>query len=287
MNTKIRVSLIFLVAIVLVAGAAFAAGKNGTTLAAVKTIEICDAGDGNWVYSGEVAVWNEGVIATSGFAIQDCIQNKVGSGQFGDVYCNNLTVTEIPPGTTQLTALTFPYSFTAPALTGDIRNIARCTILNHSGHITNPPTPFGPEPKATWFGGTPAPCQVACGCTLTQGYWGTHPSQVPGDWPAGYLPSDTFYLSGTTWQGVLDTAPKGNGYYILAVQFIAATLNTANNACVPSGVQDIIDQAAAWLALNDPSACAAKGSCGTQKDWGAILDDYNNGVYPGGPAHCG
>jgi hypothetical protein len=36
-----------------------------------------------------------------------------------------------------------------------------------------------------------------------------------------------------------------------------------------------------------PSACTANASCGTQKDWAAVLDQYNNGLYPGGPGHCG
>jgi hypothetical protein len=91
-------------------------------------------------------------------------------------------------------------------------------------------------------------------------------------------------LSGQTYQQVLDT--EGNGYYILAHQFIAAVLNKANGAPVPVGVQDTIDQALAFFNLNGPAFCSAKGSCGPQKDWAAVLDDYNNGVYPNGPAHC-
>ena len=35
------------------------------------------------------------------------------------------------------------------------------------------------------------------------------------------------------------------------------------------------------------TGCYVGGSCDTQKDWGAILDDYNNGLYEGGPLHCG
>lgn len=257
--------------------------QNGTTLAAVKTLDICDAGSGYWIYSGEVAVWNQGAVDTQGFAIQDCIQNKEGAGKFLDVFCNDLTVTEIPAGTTQETALTFSYSFLSAALSGDIRNIARCTILNHSGHITDPPTPFGPEPKATWLGDVPPPCGSSnCGCTLTQGFWGTHPD----DWPPGHSPSDPFFLSGQTWQQVLDTPAHGNGYYILAYQYIAAVLNAANGTCVPSGVQDLVDQATAWFEANGPDTCGTPGSCGVQKDWGAVLDDYNNGIYPGGPPHC-
>ena len=34
------------------------------------------------------------------------------------------------------------------------------------------------------------------------------------------------------------------------------------------------------------AACPRSNSCGAQKAWGKILDDYNNGIYPGGPPHC-
>src|SRR5678816_4071531 len=78
-------------AIGLVSGAfvaqAAAAAKSGTMLAAYKTVDICELPDGNWRYSGEIAVWNEGAVDTQGFTITDCIQNKTGSGQFADVYC--------------------------------------------------------------------------------------------------------------------------------------------------------------------------------------------------------
>ena len=77
------------------------------------------------------------------------------------------------------------------------------------------------------------------------------------------------------------------GYYQLAHQYIAAVLNVANNACLPEGVQDTLELAIAWLQANAPTVCPTGGSCGTQKTWAAILDDYNNGRYIGGPEHCG
>jgi hypothetical protein len=257
---------------------AWAAGKNGTTLAASKTIDICQLADGSWHYSGEVSVWNEGAVATVGLAIQDCIQNKTDSGPFVDTYCGNLSVTEIPAGTTEPNATVFPYSFDAAPLDPYIRNVARVTILNHSGSIG---IPKGPQPRATWTGLVEA-CVTECGCVLTQGYWKTHPES----WPEGFPTDAAFYLSGNTWMGVLNTEPAGNKYYNLAHQYIAATLNQASGACVPSGVQDVLDLATAWLAANAPSACPLPSSCGLQNTWAGILDDYNNGLYPGGPAHC-
>jgi hypothetical protein len=263
-----------------------AAPANGTTLAASKTLDICVQEDGSWLFSGEISVWNEGAVATQGLQIKDSIQNKTGSGQFQDaILCQEFTGPQIPAGTTLATATVFSYSCVDDPLTGDIRNIARITILNHSGSLG---TPKGPEPKATWIGGEPPPCEEEneCGCTYTQGYWGNKPGVV---WPAGYNRTDPFFNSGMTWQGLLDATPGGNGYIILAKQYIAAILNKANNACVPSGVQIIIDLATDFFTgAGTPSgACPQNSSCGLQKTWGGILDTYNNGTYPGGPAHCG
>jgi hypothetical protein len=277
---------------------ATAAGKSGTTLSAYKTVDICELPDGNWRYSGEIAVWNEGAVDTQGFTITDCIQNKTVSGQFADVYCVatfDPPLTLIPSGTTQLTALTTNYTIIGAPLLGDIRNSAQLTITNHSGSLG---TPKGPNPKATWLGEvTACPLEGECGCTYTQGYWGSKPGVV---WPDGFDRNAPFYLSGLTWQQILDGSVGGNGYFILAHQYIAAVLNQANGACAPDGVQTTLTLATAWFNANTqgtekigtgPSAipatgCYVAGSCGTQKDWGAILDDYNNGVYPGSPGHC-
>jgi hypothetical protein len=122
------------------------------------------------------------------------------------------------------------------------------------------------------------------GCTYTQGYWGNKPDVV---WPSGYRRDDMFFLSNQTWQGVLDTPVNvSQGYYQLAHQTIAAVLNASNGAPVPGGIAATLALATSWLTNNAPSACTARGSCGVQKDWAATLDLYNNGTYPGGPAHC-
>lgn len=265
------------------ASPAFAQGQSGTTLAGYKTIDICKVSATKWRYSGEIAVWNQGAIDTQGFDIQDFIQNKVGSGKFQNAYqviTFDPSLHEIPAGTTQLTASTFAYTFEGAPLLGDVRNVANMTILNHSGSLGKP---FGPSPKATWIGDVP-PCPTPpSGCTYTQGYWKNH-EEV---WPMTYDPDAIFYLNGSqTWlQTIKD--PGNSGYNILAVQYIAAVLNKANGASVPQGVQDTIDLAKQWFTSNGPSACTGGSSCGLQKDWAAVLDKYNNGLYPGGPPHCG
>jgi hypothetical protein len=289
-------------------------GQNGTTLAAYKTLDICvvDPTEENpagttWRYSGEIAVWNEGAIDTVGFTIEDFIEYKSSGPVWTkgpDVFIDYMPG-EIPAGTTMETATVFQYSVDGAPLEGDIRNNASLTIQNHSGHLN---TPWGPNPKATYDGPMPPPlcAQGPYGCTYTQGYWENHPES----WPDGFDPTDTFFLATkngactancggnpnddvyeqlpATWMDVLEAPVNlSQGYYQLAHQYIAAVLNEANGASVPQGVQDTLDLAESWLEANGPSACPTGDSCGTQKDWAAVLDSYNNGLYPDGPPHCG
>jgi len=314
-NTKIAMILAMAVGVgVLTAGSsAFAAGKSGTTLAAYKTIDICTINDNTWRYSGVISAWNEGAVDTLGLVITDVIQSKLfsSSGQFVDTYpVTNFdpVLLVIPAGTTQLTALTTKYSAdAAPLLDSYIRNSVQLTITNHSGSLG---TPKGPNPKATYTGTLPPlPCEVDKGCTYTQGYWGNKPGVV---WPSPYDRNATFFLATKngaciancapppgdnvyqqlpkTWQEVLDTnVSVSQGYYQLAHQYIAAVLNiakTVDPAVPPTGVQDTLALALAWLTVNAPSACTAGGSCGIQKDWAATLDLFNKGEYPEGPPHC-
>jgi hypothetical protein len=289
-------AIVSAIAAIGISDAVAAPGNNGTTLAATKTIDICTTSENLYQYSGVVAVWNQGAVDTVGFNLTDTIQNKAGSGQFRDMYnVTNFSPSPagyvIPKGSTQQTAVSFTYTYLSPSLlAGDIRNVAHPTILNHSNYLG---TAYGPEPKATWLGGTPQPCSNLenGGCTYTQGYWGSKPNVV---WPSGYSRNAPFFLAtdskgnALSWQNVLDLPPQGNGYYILGEQYIAAVLNIANsNGVVPSGIKQIVDQATAWFGTNYPAACNAGGSCGTQKTWASILDTYNNGNYPGGPKHCG
>lgn len=263
---------------------AFAQGKNGTTLAAYKTIDICSVSSNPdiWRYSGEVSIWNQGAVDTEGLQITDFLQNKTGTDWQSGPVLLSLAGTVIPKGTTQLTAITFPYTWEGAALPGTVRNVATITITNHSGSLG---TPKGPEPKATFMGEI-KPCENTNngGCTYTQGYWRSKPGVI---WPSPYSRTAAFYLSQQSWQQVLDTPPSASqGYYQLAHQYIAAVLNKANGASVPSGITTILDAANEWLNTHTQQACTANGSCGDQKNWAQILDDYNNGRYPNGPRHC-
>jgi hypothetical protein len=261
---------------------ALAQGKNGTTLAGYKTIDICAVGNGDWRYYGLITLWNEGAVNTEGLSIKDQIQYKTGTDWLAGPYVNLTVPGFIPAATTEGTATVIPYSVDNSPLPGTIRNVASITIMNHSGSLG---IPKGPEPKATFLGEV-KPCDSVDtgGCSYTQGYWGSKPNVV---WPSPYDRSAMFYLSGLTWQGIMDSPVKSApGYYQLAQQYIAAVLNVANNASAPQGVTSTISAAAAWLTVTSPVTCSTKGSCGLQKDWAATLARYNEGSYPGGPKHC-
>ena len=269
------------------------AQQSGTTLAAAKTIQICNEenANGKWTIYGEISVWNAGVVATSGLSISDVIQIKVGS-KFLPLcipVIDFVPGTEIAAGTTLETATTFKYVGEiepGSVLPTDIvKNTATITILNHSGSLGKAK---GPSPSATWSGVFDCP-QVGCTCTYSQGYWGDKPGVI---WPAGYDRNAPFFNSGLTWQNMLDASGGGNGYYILARQYIAATLNIANGSCAPDGIfgaNGIYNLATAWFnSVTTPElACPLNSACGTQKAWNTILKDYIIGDYPGSPGHCG
>jgi hypothetical protein len=282
---------------------AFAQGSSGATLQASKTLDICDNGDGTWKFSGEVSVWNTGLNAAQGLNITDCLQYKSASqsGQPKNLVClsnvqNNPPsgpTTTVPGLTDETAALRFSYDFTGVYSTpldvsGTIRNSAQLTITNHSGGVTN-----GPNPKATWAGGTPPACTRSCGCTFTQGYWDNKPGVV---WPAPYDRNALFFNSGLTWQQIMDTSDAGGNAYInLAHQYIAAVLNVANGACDPDSVAQLIVLAQGFF--NGFAAgsdfCASGGppgttTCGLQVTWAGILADYNQGTgsFTSNPGHC-
>ncbi|MBN2328273.1 MAG: hypothetical protein JXR73_14085 [Candidatus Omnitrophica bacterium] len=146
------------------------------------------------------------------------------------------------------------------------------------------------------------------GCTLTQGYWKTHTGKDgprrDATWdliePDGE--DSPFYLSGKTYYQVMWFKHRGDPYYKLAVQFIAAQLNFlgySDWAYSPLEVQQAFDSAEAFFMNEAPkttNVVVIKG--GKHKkdafadysnydllNWANILDMYNNGMI--GPGHCG
>ncbi|MBN2329623.1 MAG: hypothetical protein JXR73_20955, partial [Candidatus Omnitrophica bacterium] len=142
--------------------------------------------------------------------------------------------------------------------------------------------------------------QLDCGCTLTQGYWKTHTkyNSPPRDdtWDELSEGEDTtFFLSGQSYYDVMWFKHQGNAYYILARQYIAATLNSLAGASVPAEVQEALGDATTFFETYVPSyfdKANLKGKEGKEvrdiandaKSLAGLLDQYNNGLI--GPGHC-
>ena len=137
----------------------------------------------------------------------------------------------------------------------------------------------------SWTVNVNVPCG---GCTLTPGYWKTHSEYGPAPYDDTWaqLPdgADTlFFGTGKSWYQVLWTPPKkGDAYYILAHQYIAAYLNGLNGANT-SALGNALTEAAALLDMYDttPIPRSVRPSF---INLASILDQYNNGYT--GPGHC-
>lgn len=125
------------------------------------------------------------------------------------------------------------------------------------------------------------------GCTLTQGYWKTHSRYGPAPYDDTWakVGEDTsFFNSGQSYHGVLWTSPRGNAYYILAHQYIAAKLNILNGASTTSEVDAALAWAESFFGTYEPSDSLSKPLANQAKGYAATLDSYNNGLI--GPGHC-
>jgi hypothetical protein len=118
------------------------------------------------------------------------------------------------------------------------------------------------------------------GCTLTQGYWKTHLDEwddAADANTASFTTSSTFFASGKTFLEILQTPPKGDAYYILAHQYIAAQLNLGAGASSTSEVS---------TAMAGADAFFAGGSATREQliEWAGDLAAFNEGSV--GPGHC-
>ncbi len=142
------------------------------------------------------------------------------------------------------------------------------------------------------------------GCTRTQGYWGSSPggqallqSLVAAQAGSMMLLGSVGYtyaeLDAILDSSVSTPGPGSNALINLAHQLIAAKANLLNGASAPSAVSNAIAAADALIGSLDMApvgsspqvdpASVQGQSMLAQKD---ILDVYNNGNAPGGPAHC-
>ena len=132
------------------------------------------------------------------------------------------------------------------------------------------------------------------GCTFTQGYWKNHVKGKKADptWDDSELPegpNTDFFKSDVSYYEVLTTPVKGNSYYILAHQYIAAKLNFLAGAD-DSEVLDVFNLATRFFnaftpeQVKDLTGDRAKYIHNLATGWAEILDNYNNGLI--GPGHC-
>ena len=121
------------------------------------------------------------------------------------------------------------------------------------------------------------------GCTYTLGRWKNKNSAI----------TNAYVFYGLNALTVLKTAPKGNPYYILAHQYIAAKLNVDALASMDNGdplttTDDVLaafQAATTYFGLASAAAPLPAGYTKAQiTGWASTLDQYNNGLL--GPGHC-
>jgi hypothetical protein len=126
----------------------------------------------------------------------------------------------------------------------------------------------------------PTTARAQEGCTLTQGYWKTH----PGSWPVtGLLLGGVAYNKEQLIE-ILTTPTRGAAPYILAHQLIAAKLNVLSGADSTS-IAPTITAADSWLVS---VGGLGEWPTGALREEGlalaAQLDAFNNGH--SGVPHC-
>ncbi|MCS6964153.1 hypothetical protein [Thermoflexus sp.] len=181
-----------------------------------------------------------------------------------------------PSGFACMPSATGPWAFSdsgSVSFHKTITNVSACdvkAVLHNVATLTESDTHETRKAEAVVHLTAP-PCPV--GCVLTQGFWKTHPDA----WPKGHHPNDLFFRSGKTWMQVLWTAPRGDAYYILAHQYIAAVLNVANGAVPPREVAEVIYKAGEWFAANFPGVSPSSEVGRMLIRWSEVLAAFNEG----------
>jgi hypothetical protein len=125
------------------------------------------------------------------------------------------------------------------------------------------------------------PCES--GCVFSQGYWKNHAEA----WPVDSLMLGTTSYSQAQLLSILNTPVGGNGLISLSYQLIAAKLNAENGAPVPAGIAAAIAAADTLIgALVVPPVGSDFLAPASTSALSGTLDQYNNGIYDGGPPHC-
>ena len=124
----------------------------------------------------------------------------------------------------------------------------------------------------------------------TPGMWKTHSQYGPAPYHCTWDGKDggdaPFFGTGFSYYEVLHIPPKGQAYFILAHQYIAAELNMLNGASMSLDVLDAWEEAGELLVKYEAKVSIPKK--GEDRALAIqlyeLLDDYNNGLI--GPGHC-
>jgi hypothetical protein len=135
------------------------------------------------------------------------------------------------------------------------------------------------------------PCPSG-GCNFTQGYWKTHgpvgctTGNNTDQWPVNTLTLGSVSYTDVQLCSILNTPAGGNGMLSLAHQLIAAKLNLAGGSTCSDVLTAIVN--ADILIGNRVAPPVGAGSLSPGQTSGLImtLDEFNNGVLAGCPAHC-
>lgn len=251
-----------------------APGVRADVAVPARTITVCKSGSspaGTYTFSTAVSgnqnagdVYNPAnftlTVATGGADACAVVYTRTVSDSTAGDTPLSVVVTEAPATGTVLSNITAtggggnpPYVVPAPVV--DVPN-RRVTLSINGYH----------DATATFF-------NTAAGrnCTYTIGWYKNKGRST--------LPSGTFFSSGKTYLQVLQTSPRGEAYYILAHQYIAATLNVQAGAQAPSSVTDAIAKATAYF---NGTLSLKQSQITSLAD---LLTKFNEGKI--GPGHCG
>ena len=177
-----------------------------------------------------------------------------------------------------------PRAFTYSRWIGPYDTCGDYMVPNTASFVTNDTGATGSD---SWTVIVHVPCE---GCTLTQGYWKTHSEFGPAPYDDTWAllangASTPFFLSGKTWYQVFWTPPaRGNAYYILAHQYMAARLNILNGASSTPEVDSAIAWAEDFFKAYTPSSKLSRSVRNAAIAKASLLEQYNEGYI--GPGHC-
>lgn len=127
-------------------------------------------------------------------------------------------------------------------------------------------------------------------CTYESGYWANHGQSGPAPYDDAWQnigsagENTIFFHSGQSYYDVLSTPPRGNPYYILARQYIAAKLNVLNGVVAPQDAVFAIAFGDEIFYTYGPDDVLPSHIPDLMREFAATLEAFNSGLI--GPGAC-